>query len=65
VSWLPVGMYHEHAWCLQRPEVLCPGSGVTGACELSCECWELNPGPLQEQVFLTPEPSLQPLLDDI
>jgi hypothetical protein len=25
-------------------------------CELSCGCWELNPGPLQE------DPSLQPLL---
>jgi len=24
-------------------------------------CWELNPGPLQEQVLLTAEPFLQPL----
>ena len=31
------------------------------SCELLCECWELNPGPLEEQsVLLTTEPSLQP-----
>jgi hypothetical protein len=30
-------------------------------CEPPCGCWELNPGPLEEQpVLLTPEPSLQP-----
>ena len=32
------------------------------SCELPCECWEVNPGPLEEQsVFLTTEPFLQPL----
>ena len=29
-------------------------------CELPYGCWELNPGPLEEQsVLLTPEPFLQ------
>jgi len=28
---------------------------------MSCGCWELNPGPLEEQpVLITTEPSLQP-----
>ena len=27
-------------------------SGVTDSCELSCGCWELNPGPLEEQPVL-------------
>lgn len=27
-------------------------TGVTGCCELSCRCWELNPGHLQEQKML-------------
>jgi len=26
-----------------------PGTGVTDSCELSYGCWELNPGPLEEQ----------------
>jgi hypothetical protein len=35
--------------------------GVTGGCKLSYKCWELNPGPMEEQsVSLTNEPSLQP-----
>ena len=35
------------------------GTGVTDSCELSCECWELNPGPPEEQpVLLTIELSL-------
>ena len=37
------------------------GMGVTDSCELPYGCWELNPGPLEEQpVLLTNEPSLQP-----
>jgi hypothetical protein len=37
--------------------------GVKDICELSCTCWELNPGPLEEHsVLLTDEPSLQPHL---
>ncbi|KAL6083004.1 hypothetical protein STEG23_028004, partial [Scotinomys teguina] len=34
---------------------------ITDGCELPCESWDLNPGPLEEQsVLLTAEPSLQP-----
>jgi hypothetical protein len=46
---------------------LCEGvrsseNGVTDGCELPCECWELNSGPLEELlVLLTAEVSLQPL----
>lgn len=29
-----------------------PGSGVTDNCRLQCGCWELNPGPLEEQLVL-------------
>ena len=37
-------------------------TGVTDHYEQPCGCWELNPGPLEEQcVPLTTEPSLQPL----
>jgi hypothetical protein len=37
-----------------------PGTGVTDGWELPYGCWELNPGPLEEQqVFLIAEPSLQ------
>jgi hypothetical protein len=39
-----------------------PGTGVTNRCDLSCGCWELNLGHLEEQpVLLTIEPFLQPL----
>jgi hypothetical protein len=35
---------------------------TTDSCEPPCGCWELNSGPLEEQsVFLTSEPSLQPV----
>ena len=38
-----------------------PGIVVTGSCQLPCGCWELNPGPLEEQsVMLTAKPSSQP-----
>ena len=34
---------------------------IAGGCVPPCGCWELNPGPLEEQsVLLTSEPSLQP-----
>ena len=40
--------------------VTSPGTGLADRCELSCACWELNPGSLEEQPgFLTTEPSLQ------
>jgi hypothetical protein len=33
------------------------GPGVTYSCKPLCECWELNPDPLEEQsVLLTAEP---------
>ena len=36
------------------------GTGVKDTCELPCGCWELNPGPLEEQlVLLTTNPFLQ------
>lgn len=34
---------------------------ITSGCELLCECWELNSGPLKERpVLLTAEQSLKP-----
>jgi hypothetical protein len=45
------------------PAYLCEGSrafraGLTDGSELPWGCWELNPGPQEEQpVLLTPEPS--------
>jgi len=36
-----------------------PGTSIIGTCDLPCECWEPNPGPLQEQqVLLISEPSI-------
>lgn len=32
-----------------------PGTRVMGGFRPPCECWELNTGPLQEQVLLTIE----------
>ena len=35
---------------------------ITDGCEPPCGCWELNSGPLEEQLMLlTAEPSLQPV----
>jgi hypothetical protein len=67
MSVLPVSlsMHTFHACYLWKSEegVGCTGTEVTGGCELPCGCWELNPCLLEEQpVFLTPEPSFQPLL---
>ena len=43
-------------------DIRSPGNRVRDDCELSCGCWELNSGPLEEQpVLLTAEPSLQTL----
>ena len=49
--------------CLGRSEghTRFPETAVTDTCELPCGCWELSPGPLDQQpVLLTTEPSLQP-----
>lgn len=37
------------------------GTRVMGGCELSCDCWEIYPSPLQElHTLLTDEPPLEP-----
>jgi hypothetical protein len=50
-------------WCLWSQEEggKPPGAGVMGGSELPCGCWELNMGPLQEQVLSMAESLLQPL----
>ena len=51
-------LFYVH-WC---EGVRTPGTGSSDSCELPCGCWELNPGPQEEQsVLLTTDPSLQPL----
>ena len=51
-----------HCSCLQTPQKRASDL-ITDGCEPPCSCWELNPGPLEEQsVLLTTEPSLQPSL---
>ena len=52
-------MYIVFAKCPQKPEegARSPGTGVTDAHELLCECWELNTGPPEEQVPSPTEPS--------
>ena len=47
------------AWHLKKALGI-PGTGVTDSCETVCGCWESNPGPLQEQVILPTESTLQP-----
>jgi hypothetical protein len=45
-------------WLLRPERASDPLELVTDACEPPCECWELNPGPLEDQlVLLTTEPS--------
>ncbi|ERE77129.1 putative protein RIC1 like protein [Cricetulus griseus] len=47
----------------QYPVIRFPGTGITNSCELYCGCWELNPGPLEEQpVLLTTSNQEQVLL---
>jgi hypothetical protein len=42
-------------------DVRTTGTGATNSCELSCECWKLNLGPLEEQPeLITTELYLQP-----
>ena len=65
---LPIRMsvQHVHAWCLWKPEegFRSPGAGVIGSYEpTTLLFWDSNTGLLQEQqVLLTAEPSLQPML---
>jgi hypothetical protein len=38
-----------------------PEDPIIGGCELLCDCWKLNSGPLEEQsVLLTTKPCYQP-----
>jgi hypothetical protein len=57
-------VYYIRVWCPKRPvkDIRCPGIWVIDSyCELWC--WELNPGPLEEQaVFLISELSLQSII---
>ena len=53
---LPVCLYTT-----SKEGIRSPRTGVTDSYELLCGCWELNPGPLEEQlVILTIELSLEP-----
>ncbi|XP_050003558.1 adiponectin receptor protein 1 [Alexandromys fortis] len=59
-SWLFHTVYC-HSEKVSRTFSKSPATGSSDSCELPCGCWELNPGPLEEQsVLLTTEPSLQP-----
>lgn len=52
-------------WKLERA-LGAPGTGVIESCEQLCRYWELNLGPLQEQlVLLTTESSSQTLERDL
>lgn len=47
-------------FCLRvHPFTTCE-PGTQGGGEPPCGCWQLNPGPLQQQVLLTIEPTFQP-----
>lgn len=53
--------YHMCALCCQRSEkgIWSFGTWVVDGCDLSCGCWESNPGNLEEQlVLLTTELSI-------
>lgn len=63
---LPVILYTTHVPGIHsrevREDVGSPGTEVKGGCQSLCGCWDPNSGSLQEQqVFLTAEPSSQPL----
>lgn len=47
-------VYHIHIWCLWKPGegIGFPGTGVKVGYKPPCVCWELNLGPLKEQVQL-------------
>lgn len=44
-----ISVYNVHVW---KPgeDTGSPGTEVTSGCELPCRCWELNLGPLEEQL---------------
>lgn len=47
-------VHHVHAWCLWTAEedARSPRTAVIKGCELPLGGWELNPGPLKEQLVL-------------
>jgi hypothetical protein len=66
VDVLPTSVSVDHMWALgmeAEEGVRTPGTGVTDAREPPSGCWELNPGPLQEQLeLLSVEPSFHSLV---
>jgi len=61
-----VSVYPVSAGCLWRPRkgTGSSGTGITDGCERQCGCWELNLGPLEEDlrvILVTTDSSLQPL----
>lgn len=58
-TWLVCMTAHPRE--LRRDYQISPGTQVIDSCEVTCGFWELNPGPLQEQLMiLTTESSLWP-----
>lgn len=53
-SFACIHVHYLCAWHLQKAEedIGSSGNGVRGSCELPCECWESNLGPLEEQPVL-------------
>ena len=63
VPFLLIYLFYVHGYVCLRVCERVSNLGVTAHCELPCDWWDLNLGPLEEQpVLLTAEPSLQPLL---
>jgi hypothetical protein len=59
---LKIYLFYVHCRCLQTHQKMA-SDPITEGCEPPCGCWELNSGPLEEQLaLLTVEPSLQPPL---
>ena len=54
--------HRKHGWCIGSS-----GNIVTDSCEPPSRCWELNPGPLEEQPVKLPtaEPFPQPSTQSI
>lgn len=50
---------HRCSWLKPDENMRSPGTGVIGSCELLCEYWDLNLGPVEKQpVLLTVSPVL-------
>lgn len=59
----PMSMYTRVQVLMKVTGLRSPGDGLTYILFISagCEHWEMNSGPLEEQVLLTTEPSVQSL----